>query len=162
MEKILFVDPEKCTGCLSCEAACSMYNDKSINPALANIHIVKLETSGLYIPIVCLQCEKPICESICPVKAIKRDQKTGAIIIDTDVCVGCRLCAIYCPFAGVRINPKNGKPLKCNLCNGDTICIKFCEPKAIQYVDATKANMIKRQNAAARFAELTKTLLGTL
>lgn len=162
MEKILLIDPEKCTGCLSCEVACSMYHDKSINPALANIHIVKLETSGLYIPIVCLQCEKPICESICPVKAIKRDQKTGAIIIDTDVCVGCRLCAIYCPFAGLRINPKNGKPLKCDLCNGDAICIKFCEPKAIQYVDATKANVIKRQNAATRFTELVKTLLGTL
>lgn len=162
MERILLIDPEKCTGCRSCEIVCAMRHYKTINPALGHIHIVRFENSGLYIPIVCLQCEKPICESVCPVRAIKRDQKTGAMIINADVCVGCRLCAIYCPFAGARINGKNGKPLKCDLCDGDPECVKFCETKAIQYVDASKANMIKRQNAATRLSELVKTLLGTV
>lgn len=161
MEKILLIDPEKCTGCRSCETACSMHNEKVSNPNLARIHIVKWETSGLYVPIVCLHCEDPICEDICPVKAIKRDQKTGAVTIDDKICVGCRLCVIYCPFGGPRLNSKTGKPLKCNLCNGDPVCVKFCEPKALQYVDETKANFIKRQTAAARFSELVRKLLGT-
>lgn len=159
MQQLLFVDPEKCSGCRKCETACALHHEKTINPALARIHVAKWETSGLYLPIVCLHCESPVCETICPVKAISRDQKTGAVVIDSDTCVGCRLCAIYCPFAGSRINAKSGKAVKCDLCDGDPTCVKFCEPQALQYVNATKANLLKSRNAANRFQELMQKLL---
>jgi len=159
MQQLLFVDPEKCTGCRKCETACALHHEKTINPTLARIHVAKWENSGLYLPIVCLHCESPVCETICPVKAISRDQKTGAVVIDSDTCVGCRLCAIYCPFAGSRINAKTGKAVKCDLCDGDPTCVKFCETEALQYVSATKANLLKSRNAANRFQELMQKLL---
>lgn len=159
MQKILFIDPEKCTGCRLCETACSMHHEKVANPVLARVHVAKWERAGLYIPITCLHCESPICETVCPVRAIKRDEKTGAVLIKQDVCVGCRLCVLYCPFAGAEINAKTGKILKCDFCGGEPVCTKFCDPKALQYVKATTANLIKRQNAAERFSELMKKLL---
>jgi len=161
LEKILFIDPEKCTGCRICETACSLHHEKVANPVLARIHVAKWETAGLYIPVVCVQCESPICQTVCPVRAIKRDEKTGAVLIDYNLCVGCRLCALYCPFAGAQIDHKKGRVLKCDLCGGNPVCAKFCDPKALQYVKVTTANMMKQRAAAEKFSELMKKLLTT-
>jgi len=162
MQKILFVDPEKCTGCRICESACSIHHEKVCNPTRARVHVVKWETAGLYIPIVCLQCDTPICETVCPMCAIKRDPKSGAMLIDSALCVGCRLCVQFCPFGGVEIDAKTGKIIKCDLCGGEPICVKFCDPEALQYVNATVVNVTKRRVAAERFSELMKKLLATL
>jgi carbon-monoxide dehydrogenase iron sulfur subunit len=156
LEKILFIDPEKCTGCRLCEIACSIRHEKVANPSLSRIHVAKWENAGLYVPVVCVHCESPICESVCPVKAIKRDEKTGAVIINYETCVGCRLCAMYCPFAGAQIDSKKGRVLKCDLCDGSPECAKFCDPKALQFVKATTANMMKQRAAAEKFSELMK------
>lgn len=158
MDKILFIDPEKCTGCRLCETVCSISHEKACNPALARIHVAKWENAGLYIPVVCVQCESPICEQVCPVKAIKRDEKTDAVVINYEVCVGCRLCALYCPFAGAQIDSKKGRVQKCDLCNGEPVCAKFCDPQALKYVKATTANMIKQRAAAEKFSEFIKKL----
>jgi carbon-monoxide dehydrogenase iron sulfur subunit len=158
MDKILFIDPEKCTGCRLCETACSISHEKVCNPTLSRIHVAKWETAGLYIPVVCVHCESPICEQVCPVRAIKRDGKTGAVVINYDACVGCRLCALYCPFAGAQIDAKKGRVLKCDLCDGEPVCAKFCDPQALQYVKTTTANMMKQRTAAERFSELMKKL----
>ena len=162
MQKILFVDPEKCTGCRVCESTCSIHHEKVCNPARARVHVVKWETAGLYIPMVCLQCDSPICETVCPMRAIKRDPKTGAMLVDSALCVGCRLCVQFCPFGGVEIDARTGKIMKCDLCGGEPICVKFCDPEALRYVNATAANTRKRRAAAERYSELMKKLLATL
>jgi carbon-monoxide dehydrogenase iron sulfur subunit len=159
MQRILFIDPEKCTGCRICEIACSLHHEKVVNPMLSRIHVAKWETSGLYIPVVCMQCESPICQTVCPVRAINRDEKTGAVTIDSNKCVGCRLCALYCPFAGVQIDARKGRVLKCDLCDGEPVCAKFCDPKALQYVKTTTANMMKQRVAAEKLSELMKKLI---
>jgi len=94
--------------------------------------------------------------------AIKRDPKSGAMLIDSALCVGCRLCVQFCPFGGVEIDAKTGKIIKCDLCGGEPICVKFCDPEALQYVNATVVNVTKRRVAAERFSELMKKLLATL
>jgi len=138
-----------------------MHHEKVCNPSRARIHVAKWETAGLYVPIVCLQCESPICETVCPVRAIKKDKQTGALLIDSNLCVGCRLCALYCPFAGAEIDVTNGRIIKCDLCGGEPVCAKFCDPQALRYVKATKANMMKMRAAAERFSELMKKLLAS-
>jgi len=162
LQKILLIDPEKCTGCRLCESACSIRQEKVCNPLRARVHVVKWETAGLYIPVVCQQCDSPICETVCPLRAVKRDEKTGATLIDHNLCVGCRLCVQFCPFGGVEIDVKTGKIIKCDLCGGEPVCVKFCDPAALQYVEATRVNMMKRRSAAERFSELMRKLLATI
>jgi Fe-S-cluster-containing hydrogenase component 2 len=158
MQKILFVDQEKCTGCRLCEIACSLHHEKVSNPSLSRIHIVKWENSGLYVPMICQQCETPICESVCPMRAVKRDENTGAVLIDGDLCVGCKLCVMFCPLGGVGIG-KERKVLKCDLCDGEPRCVKFCIPSALQFIDANAINLRKRRVAAEKFSELMKKML---
>lgn len=158
MEKILFVEPEKCTGCRICETVCSLYNEKVINPTLARIHVVKWESSGIYIPMICQQCDRPVCETVCPMAAIRRDETTGAVQIDKDLCVGCKLCVTFCPFGAVSINRK-GKMIKCDLCNGDPQCVKNCEPEALLYLPSSTVSLNKRRVAAEKISDLMKKIL---
>lgn len=158
MQKILFVDPEKCTGCRLCENVCSIFHEKVSNPSRARIHIVKWENAGLYIPMVCQQCDTPICETVCPMGAISRDEKTGALLINYELCVGCKLCVMFCPLGGIGID-KNRKIIKCDLCGGDPLCVKFCIPGALQFIDANIINLRKRRVAAGNLSDLMKKLL---
>ncbi|UCC33658.1 MAG: 4Fe-4S dicluster domain-containing protein [Candidatus Bathyarchaeota archaeon] len=156
---ILLADPGKCTGCKLCEIACSIKNEKTHSPASSRIHAVKWMRSGIYIPMVCQQCDSPTCETVCPMDAIKRDEETGAMVIDYDRCIGCRMCVVFCPFGGAGIDAAHGRVIKCDLCRGDPVCVKFCSPEALLYIPATSVNLLKQRNAAERFSELMKKML---
>lgn len=158
MTKILVVDPEKCTGCRTCESICSFHHEKEFNPAKARIHVLKWEDEGLDVPMVCQQCESPVCETVCPVKALSRDTKTGAIILNYDACIGCKMCVMACPFGALTIDPESKKTIKCDLCNGDPQCVEYCPTKAIDYVKATRATYKKRKEAANRLGKLIRKL----
>ena len=108
MQKILFVEPEKCTGCRICETVCSLHQEKVVNPARARIQIIKWDNVGIYVPMICQQCETPICETVCPMGAVSRDENTGAMLINEELCVGCKLCLTFCPLGGIGID-KNRK-----------------------------------------------------
>ncbi|UCE95524.1 MAG: 4Fe-4S dicluster domain-containing protein [Candidatus Bathyarchaeota archaeon] len=159
---MLAIEPEKCTGCRLCETACAIHHEKICAPEKARIRVTKWENEGVYIPIVCQQCETPICEIVCPMHAINRNAETGAMIIDDKLCVGCKLCVQFCPFGGIIVDDKTKKTAKCDLCSGEPVCVKFCQPKALQYLDATTLNLRKRRTAAERFSEYLKKMLTTI
>jgi len=148
MAKILMINHEKCTGCRLCELVCSVSHDGVSNPARSRINIIKWEAEGLYIPMSCQQCEDAPCMTICPVKAISRDQELDYVKIDYNVCIGCRSCVAVCPFGAMGFNVKDKKVFKCDLCEGDPQCVRFCEVKAVEYVDANRINILKKREAA--------------
>lgn len=150
MAKVLMIDYEKCTGCRQCELVCSVSHDGVSNPSRSRINIIKWESEGLYIPMSCQQCEDAPCMTVCPVKAIHRDQDLDYVKIDYDVCIGCRLCVAVCPFGAMNYNGIDKKVFKCDLCEGEPNCVRFCEVKAIDYVDTDELSMLKKRNAAQK------------
>jgi Fe-S-cluster-containing hydrogenase component 2 len=46
------------------------------------------------------------------------------------------------------------KVIKCDLCDGDPLCVKFCETGAIQYVDASVVSATKQVTAAEKFTSM--------
>lgn len=150
MLKSLNIDPEKCTGCVQCELACSYENEGVFNPSKSRIKVFKFHDEGRFVPYTCTQCSEAWCMQACPVDAIRLNAGTGAKEIDNDLCVGCKVCTIACPFGTVNYNADTGKVIKCDLCGGDPECAKACPTDAITYVDANWTGLEKMRQWALR------------
>ncbi len=159
MQKILVLDPEKCTGCRLCALACSFGKEKEFNLMKSRIGIVWIPNIGMNIAMVCQQCAKPLCEDVCPMRAIYRNERTGAMLINPDLCIGCKMCMIVCPFGGPSIDIETGTMIKCDLCDGDPECVKYCVYGALDYVPADEATFTKRRAGAERLAEALKKIV---
>ena len=85
MQKSLHIDPNKCTGCLQCEMACSYENYGVFNISKSRIKVFNFEHEGRKVPYTCTQCAEAWCMNACPVDAIRVDAATGAITyVDAD------------------------------------------------------------------------------
>jgi Fe-S-cluster-containing hydrogenase component 2 len=157
LEKVIQVDIEKCIGCRSCEVACSLKNVGNSNPTRSKIRVIRYERRGEfhnYVPMICQQCSTPLCLEACPVNAIAKNTETGAMVVSEQTCVGCKVCTVACPIGGVSMDPVTNLAFKCDLCNGDPECVKYCEPKAISYVAKDKLDLRTKRAKSKRFSEL--------
>jgi len=133
--KVLKVTPEKCTGCMRCELACSYMQAGAFQPAKAVIRVAPLEAHTSYAPYTCFQCEEGWCMTACPVHAITISA-VGAKLVIEDQCVGCKLCTIACPYGTVFYDAETHKAVKCDLCGGSPACAEACPTSAIQWGEA--------------------------
>ncbi|STF92832.1 hydrogenase 4 Fe-S subunit [Escherichia coli] len=97
MNRFVVAEPLWCTGCNTCLAACSdVHKTQGLqqHPRLA-----LAKTSTLTAPVVCHHCEEAPCLQVCPVNAIS--QRDDAIQLNESLCIGCKLCAVVCPFGAI-------------------------------------------------------------
>jgi Fe-S-cluster-containing hydrogenase component 2 len=149
MLKSLHINPEKCTGCLQCEMACSYEHEGIFNTSKSRIKVFEFHHEGRKVPYTCTQCAEAWCMHACPVEAIKLDASIGAKVVSDDTCVGCKVCTISCPFGTINYNHDTGKVMKCDLCGGDPACANACPTGAITYVDADWTGLEKMRKWAA-------------
>ncbi len=150
MERSLHIDPEKCTGCLQCELACSYDNEGVFNLSKSRIKVFKFHDEGRFVPYTCTQCDEAWCMRACPVDAITLDAETGAKIVSDALCVGCKVCTIACPFGTINYNADTGKVIKCDLCEDDPECAKACPTSAITYVEAGMTGLERMRTWASK------------
>jgi carbon-monoxide dehydrogenase iron sulfur subunit len=148
--KVLKTDYERCTGCRLCELVCAVKHDHVSNPIRSRIRIIKWESEGIYVPMSCQQCEDAPCVIGCPAKALSRNMDMGRVEIDYEKCIGCRTCVSVCPFGAMHFVATDRKVIKCDLCDGDPQCVRFCDMKAVKLVDAGDVSLETGREAAKR------------
>ena len=153
MSKMLTVDHSKCTGCRLCEIVCSAKKTGSVNPHRARIAVIRWEQACVDMPMICQQCEAAPCMLVCPVKALSMDGELMRVVVDYDLCIGCRFCVAACPFGAMSMDPATRKMVKCDLCDGEPTCVKFCETKALQYEEMGTASARKMRATARKMLE---------
>ena len=139
--KVLRITPERCTGCMRCELACSYMQTGMFQPAKSVIRISSFEAYTSYAPYTCTQCAEAWCMTACPVEAITISP-VGAKVVMDDICVGCKLCTIACPYGTIFYNPDTEKAGICNLCDGQPACVAACPTEAIEYVEAETSDWL--------------------
>ncbi|MEM2192813.1 MAG: 4Fe-4S dicluster domain-containing protein [Candidatus Hadarchaeales archaeon] len=144
-QKVLLYDPERCTGCRACEMACAYRNFRTLTPTKTNISIFLDENSFSLEAIHCLHCQEPVCMAACPAEAITKDDATGWVTINPLKCIGCRSCTYACPLAACWFDEEVKVAFKCNFCDGDPNCAKFCSPQAIRVVTREEAMKFARE-----------------
>src|SRR5689334_19089263 len=165
--KGFFTDTSVCIGCKACEVACKEWNQLSGNPPafLADsfdntgkldaenwrhvkfiendAHLTASTTVGdgqawLMLSDVCKHCQQASCLEVCPTNAIVRTE-FDTVLIQQDVCNGCRDCISACPYGVIGFNEKTGTAQKCTLCydrlqNGmQPACAKACPTESIKF-----------------------------
>ncbi|MEE8576273.1 MAG: 4Fe-4S dicluster domain-containing protein [candidate division Zixibacteria bacterium] len=143
MNSCFIVRPELCTGCRTCELACSFAHGSNGKQGHSRIVILDGGAPDLHIPITCLQCDQAACAKSCLVDAITRNPQTGAMQIDDEKCVRCMACIAACPFGCAMLDIEQNQPVKCDLCIGDPVCAKFCPSKALEYKPVRSENVRK-------------------
>lgn len=139
--KMLRIVPERCTGCMRCEIACSYVQTGMFQPAKSVIRISSFEAHTSYAPYTCTQCDEAWCMVACPVQAITVSPVGAKAVLD-DTCVGCKLCTIACPYGTMFYNPETEKATKCNLCEGNPACADACPTEAIEYVETEPSDWL--------------------
>jgi electron transport protein HydN len=166
-EQSFFVlaDSEKCTGCRACELACYGGHQRTkiktvgniTSPVVPRLYLARGE--GACMPVQCHHCEDAPCLRSCLTGAITRQD--GVVVINPHRCIGCRNCAIACPFGAIEVfspaeitaNTESCCTLKlvykCDLCIGEKepACVASCPNKALRLVDPDSEIEAKRINA---------------
>ena len=154
MQKSLHINPDKCTGCVQCEMACSYENYGVFNPAKSRIKVFDFHDTGKKVPYTCTQCDEAWCLHACPVEAIVVDAATGAKVVLDNVCVGCKVCTIACPFGTVNYVQDSGKVQKCDLCGGEPECARHCPKRALRFVPEQALGESKRLSNVLSYAHM--------
>ncbi len=127
------VTPYLCTGCRTCELACSFTHAIDGKPGRSRIYPLAAGYKDLYVPVVCFQCDDPACVKSCLVNAITLNEDTGAYEISPEKCVRCMACVAACPFGCSLFDKQHNLVVKCDLCGGDPVCAHFCPTKALEF-----------------------------
>ena len=171
--KMVFGDPNLCVGCHSCEVACALahsaaanvHEAASMSGLVARVEVVRV--GAVNVPMQCRQCENAPCARVCPVGAMRQNDGQGAVWVDEEACIGCKMCTVACPFGAVQVvtrpagGPTNGGvAVKCDLCvewrarkgESRTACEAACPTRAISFVNIEDYRTARVDRAAASVA----------
>ena len=139
----IIFDDDLCHGCQACEIACKQEHNLPVGPRW--IHVVPRgpeQIGGKLILtfkcIRCMHCGKPPCIDACPENAITK-RPDGIVLIESELCTGCKACIEACPFGAPQFTPETGLVQKCTLCvhrveNGiSPACVRACPTGAIMF-----------------------------
>jgi benzoyl-CoA reductase subunit BamC len=128
--KEIKVDIDKCTGCRSCEMACSAFHAvprySSLNPARARIRVFMDELRDVYVPIRAGDYTQAECNG------------RNLYVINGKEYSECAFCPASCPSRDYFKEPDSGLPLKCDMCEdipplSETMCVQACKFDALTY-----------------------------
>lgn len=152
--RIVYSDPEKCTGCKICELVCSGVKEGVFNPLLSRIRTVRLGTI-VNTSLACRYCDAPVCVRACPWKALTQEEDTGLIIVDEEKCTGCGWCIEVCEFGAIALPGDRKHVIICELCEGEPKCIEFCPQEALTLSTAEETAQMQRMKTVASLTKET-------
>ena len=125
----MMIDSGACIGCRRCLHACRLENNVADEPSnmswidvfelentrpVSEIHGIPPEGANIdyegspsddhwYMSFNCFHCDNPPCTKVCPTGATYQDED-GLVLVNYDLCIGCRYCMAACPYNARHFN----------------------------------------------------------
>ncbi len=163
----LVIDLDTCVGCHACATNCKEWNTSGHSAPLTDLNAYQAEQRGVWFnrvytyeaggqgpnartvhfPKNCLHCEFPACVTVCPTGASYTRAEDGIVLVNADICIGCKLCSWACPYGAREYDEDAGVMKKCTLCidkiynenlpEADRVpaCVSTCPAKARHFGD---------------------------
>ena len=178
----LVIDLDTCVGCHACAVNCKEWNTSGHSAPLPDrdpygadpsgvwfnrVHSYELDepetgTRTVNFPRSCLHCETPACVTVCPTGASYKRAEDGIVLVNPDICIGCKLCSWACPYGAREYDWDAGVMKKCTLCidriYNDTMpeaervpaCVSTCPAHARHFGDLGDPSSAVSQLVAER------------
>jgi Fe-S-cluster-containing dehydrogenase component len=178
----LVIDLDTCVGCHACATACKEWNTSGHMGPLSDKQPYGADPSGVWFnrihsfettddcghgrtvhfPRSCLHCDEPACVTVCPTGASYKRAEDGIVLVNADLCIGCKLCSWACPYGAREFDDDDGVMKKCTLCvdriyneNLEEIdripaCVQVCPVSARHFGDLGDPHSAVSELVAAR------------
>ncbi len=177
----LVIDLDTCVGCHACAVSCKEWNTTGYHAPLPDadpygkdvdgvwlnrVHGYETGAEGngrtVYFPRSCLHCEEAPCVTVCPTGASYKRTEDGIVLVDEDICIGCKLCSWACPYGAREFDSDGGVMKKCTLCidriynenleevDRQPACVNACPAKARHFGDFNDPHSKVSELTAAR------------
>ena len=167
MKHIFVFDQDKCCACSSCMIGCMDQNDIDLaagDQCFRQTYDNEFKTKDgedycAYISAACMHCTDAPCITACPVGCLSKDPETGFTVYDNTNCIGCKSCALACPFGAPRYRALDGKMVKCDGCNErvkngmQPACVRACSFGALQCMTEEEFNAQEKMRALHTIAK---------
>jgi Fe-S-cluster-containing dehydrogenase component len=140
----LVIDLDICVGCHACAVNCKEWNSGGHSAPMTDWNAYGGETDSegqdegawgvwfnrinayeagdgtasqtVYFPRSCLHCADAKCVTVCPTGASYKRSSDGIVLVDADLCIGCKLCSWACPYGAREYDATDKVMKKCTLC----------------------------------------------
>ena len=138
----LVIDLDLCVGCHACATACKEWNTGGHMAPLPDFNAYGAGAWGVWFnrihsfeegsadeggesshgartvhfPKSCLHCEDAACVTVCPTGASYKRAEDGIVLVNENLCIGCKLCSWACPYGAREFDADQGVMKKCTLC----------------------------------------------
>ncbi|TDA28403.1 MAG: tetrathionate reductase [Archaeoglobi archaeon] len=173
----MIIDVEKCIGCGRCVIACKIENGVPLELPISRTWIegyldgkkivmntkdnpfIKIKAkNGFFVPKLCNHCSNAPCVNVCPVSA--RFHVDGIVLVNKDVCIGCKYCIIACPYGATFVHPEEKVTDKCTFCYHrirrglKPACVLVCPTGARKFGELKEGSEVYEILKSKRFSVL--------
>ena len=163
----LVIDLDICVGCHACAVNCKEWNAGGYHAPLTDERPYDADPAGVWFnrihsfevgegadghvvhfPRSCLHCDDAPCVTVCPTGASYKRGDDGIVLVEEDLCIGCKLCSWACPYGAREYDPDAGVMKKC------TLCIDRIYNENLEEVDRVPACVATCPTSARHFGDL--------
>lgn len=143
----------RCIGCDACYVACKSEWDVSPFSEAYRTKVFEVEESGIdgkpsvkFLPVLCNHCENAPCVSVCPTESSYKREEDGVVLVDPDLCIGCKACMVACPYNARYYDEEKKSVDKCTFClpriqkGLAPACVRTCVGRSRNFGDLNDPN----------------------
>ena len=145
-----YFDASRCTGCKTCQLACKDYKDLPVEVNFRRVYEYvgggwaksgetwTPDVFAYYTSIACNHCTDPACTKVCPTGAMHK-RADGFVVVNEGLCIGCKSCAMACPYGAPQFDAAKGHMTKCDGCyervenKQKPVCVTACPLRALDF-----------------------------
>ncbi|WP_413110785.1 DMSO/selenate family reductase complex B subunit [Thaumasiovibrio sp. DFM-14] len=152
-----YIDSSRCSGCKTCQVSCKDKNNIDVGRKYRRVYEYgggawtsdtdgawTHQTFGYYLSVACNHCDEPTCVAGCPTGAMHKRDDNGLVLVDQDKCIGCKYCAMRCPYGAPQYDADKKVMSKCDGCLDrleqglNPVCVDSCPQRAIEFGEIDK------------------------